>query len=195
MTVRLVRQAASLLLAYPDADWPATLDLVASSLAGARGQAAAALARFCADVADVPPLELGARYVATFDRDRRRTLHLTYYTDGDTRARGARLAEMKALYRLHGWNHEDGELPDFLPVMLEFAARVPDPGTELLTAHRAGLELLRLALRDAGSAYEAVIGAVCSTLPGASPRDREAARALARSGPPTETVGVEGHRR
>ncbi|MFI0480673.1 nitrate reductase molybdenum cofactor assembly chaperone [Actinomadura sp. 9N215] len=192
MSVRLICQAASLLLTYPDERWPETLSLVAGSLAGAQGPQAATLRRFCEDVADVPPLRLGERYVATFDRSRRRTLYMTYYTDGDTRARGARLAELKALYRRNGFVlGDDGELPDFLPVMLEFAARVPDAGTPLLAGHRAGLDLLQLALDDFGSAYEAVPRAVCGVLPGSSPQDRRDARRLARTGPPAEAVGLE----
>ncbi|GAA4233056.1 nitrate reductase molybdenum cofactor assembly chaperone [Actinomadura meridiana] len=192
MTVRLVCQSASLLLTYPGEGWAETLSLVAGSLADSRETPARTLADFCADIAAVPALELGERYVATFDRSRRRTLFMTYYTDGDTRARGARLADMKALYRTHGWGlGDDGELPDFLPVMLEFAARVPAPGVALLTDHRPGLELLRLALEDAKSGYAAVLRALCAVLPGASPRDRKEARELARTGPPTETVGLE----
>ncbi|WUI01623.1 nitrate reductase molybdenum cofactor assembly chaperone [Spirillospora sp. NBC_00431] len=191
MTVRLICQAASLLLTYPDERWPETLSTVAGSLSDARGPHATALRRFCEDAADIPPLELGERYVATFDRSRRRTLHMTYYTDGDTRARGARLAELKALYRRHGYGlGDDGELPDFLPVMLEFAARVPDAGTPLLAAHRPGLDLLLLALEAWGGAYGNVLRAVCGVLPGSSVRDREEARRLARTGPPAETVGM-----
>lgn len=190
MNERIVYQSASLLLSYPDGDWPATLELVTGALAAVRGARARDLLRFCERVSAVPPLELGARYVETFDRDRRRTLHLTYYTDGDTRGRGARLAGLKAHYRRHGWSHDDAELPDFLPVMLEFAARSPGPGGALLAAHRPGLDLLCDALRDFGSDYETVVRAVCGVLPGPSARDRKAARDLARSGPPTESVGV-----
>ncbi|TDD98190.1 nitrate reductase molybdenum cofactor assembly chaperone [Actinomadura rubrisoli] len=195
MSDRLIWQSASLLLAYPGPDWPGTLALVADALAAPRNPAvrsspARALARFCAGASGIPVLEAQARYVETFDRDRRRTLHMTYYTDGDTRARGARLVAVKALYRRHGWEPAGAELPDFLPAMLEFAARCPRAGDELLRAHRPGLELLRLALHDIGDPYEPVVRAVCATLPGPRSRDRAAARALARTGPPTETVGA-----
>ncbi|MBI0320341.1 nitrate reductase molybdenum cofactor assembly chaperone, partial [Streptomyces javensis] len=149
--------------------------------------AAAPLLRFCATVDGVPLLDLAAAYVRTFDRSRRRALHLTYYTDGDTRRRGSTLAALKARYRAHGWAPPEDELPDHLPLMLEFAARCPDPGTRLLRDHRAALELLRMSLTDHGSPYADVLRAVCDTLPGPSPADRAAALALARGGPPTET--------
>ena len=61
----------------------------------------------------------------------------------------------------------------------------------LLQEHRAGVELLRLALRDARSPYADVVEAVCALLPGPSPHDRAAAQRLAQAGPPTETVGLE----
>ncbi|MGA4843684.1 nitrate reductase molybdenum cofactor assembly chaperone [Streptomyces sp. G45] len=187
---RLIHQASSLLLLHPDDDWPDRLRLVTDALAAAPGPAAAALLRFRADVDGLTPLELSARYVATFDRSRRRTLHLTYYTDGDTRRRGGSLLRWRRLYREHGWHPPDDELPDFLPLALEFAARCPEPGRRALQEHRAALELLRLALRDHGSPYAHVLDAVCRTLPGASPADRAAALRLARSGPPVESVGL-----
>jgi nitrate reductase assembly molybdenum cofactor insertion protein NarJ len=84
------------------------------------------------------------------------------------------------------------ELPDYLPVVLEYAATgdLAD-GLALLQEHRAGVELLRLALHDVGSPYASVVEAVCALLPGPSPEDEAAARRLARTGPPQESVGLE----
>ncbi|RBQ18844.1 nitrate reductase molybdenum cofactor assembly chaperone [Spongiactinospora rosea] len=189
MTAPAVHQAASLLLCYPGEGWERTRDLVAAALAPLPGEAAAALRRFCAAAARSSPLELGTRYVATFDRTRRRTLHMTYYIDGDTRRRGMSLARIKALYRAHGWRPEEAELPDFLPLMLEFAARCPDPGTALLHRHRAGLDLLGAALASYGSAYADVVLAVTETLGEPSAEQRRLAQAIAEEGPPAESVG------
>ena len=76
--------------------------------------------------------------------------------------------------------------------MAEFAATVDlAAGLELLQEHRAGLELLRLALLDAGTPYAAPVEAVCALLPGTSPADVAAAKALARTGPPREQVGLD----
>ncbi|MFF3618964.1 nitrate reductase molybdenum cofactor assembly chaperone [Streptomyces sp. NPDC002467] len=185
-----LHQAASLLLTHPDEDWQQRLDLVRGALDGLPGEEPALLRRFCEAVAGVPQLEMSARYVDTFDRSRRRTLHLTYYTDGDTRRRGEALVRWRRLYREHGWRERADELPDFLPLALEFAARSPGPGRAALQEHRAALELLRMALIDHHSPYADVLEAVCLTLPGPSPADRAAALHLMRSGPPTETVGL-----
>ncbi len=128
--------------------------------------------------------------MTTFDRSRRRTLHLSYYTDGDTRRRGATLAAWKARYRAHGWECPPDELPDHLPLVLEFAAHCPGPGTELLCEHRAGLHLLHCALIKHTSPYAHVLEAILATLPQPTHDDRAAARSLATAGPPTESVGL-----
>ncbi|POX37277.1 nitrate reductase molybdenum cofactor assembly chaperone [Streptomyces sp. Ru73] len=191
MTRPVVHQAASLLLAYPDDDWPQRLETVRSAVAALPGPEIGLLLRFCRSVRDVPALTLAARYVATFDRSRRRSLYLTYYTDGDTRRRGASLARLKARYRAHGWQPAEDELPDFLPLMLEFAARNAEDGTALLVAHRPAIEVLGFALEAHRSPYTDIVRAVCRTLPGNAPASREEAVSLARTGPPAETVGLD----
>jgi nitrate reductase assembly molybdenum cofactor insertion protein NarJ len=130
--------------------------------------------------------------IATFDRRRRCCLYLTWWTDGETRRRGQSLAMLKERYRRGGLELRGSELPDYLPVVLEYAATgdLAD-GVALLQEHRAGVELLRLALEEARSPYAGVVDSVCSLLPGPSPADRAAAERLARTGPPQETVGRE----
>ncbi|MEV5508117.1 nitrate reductase molybdenum cofactor assembly chaperone [Streptomyces orinoci] len=185
-----IHQAASLLLAYPDTDWPERLQLIQDALRSVPGESGQLLTAFCREAAAVPALELQARYVTTFDRSRRRSLHLTYYTDGDTRRRGASLVRLRSLMRAHGWQPAEGELPDFLPALLEFAARCPEAGRQSLTGHHAALVLLHEALEKHHSPYAAVVRAVLLTLPAPSPADRRHARQLARTGPPAETVGL-----
>jgi nitrate reductase delta subunit len=162
---RAVHQAAALLLGYPDRDWPGRRAQVAEAIGHLPGRAPELLLGFCRWAAGVPVLDLAARYVTTFDRSRRRTLHLTHYTDGDTRRRGASLAALKARYRQHGWEPDGGELPDHLPALLEFAARCPAPGTALLHEHRPALDLLARGLAAHGSPYVDVVDAVRASLP------------------------------
>ena len=191
---RVVRQVASVCLGYPDDDMLGRLPLVRSLLAAVpASEPVTLLSGFVAHAESTAPPELQRQYVALFDFDRKHALHLSYWTDGDTRRRGTVLATFKQQYRASGWLVDTGgELPDHLPMVLEFAALVdPDAGRDLLVRYRAGLELLRLALIESRTPYADVLVAVCATLPGASPRDRAAARALAAAGPPTETVGLE----
>ncbi|MBY8343008.1 nitrate reductase molybdenum cofactor assembly chaperone [Streptomyces spinosirectus] len=161
---RAVHQAASLLLSYPDQSWPARRDTVSASIGALPGPGIEELLRFCRRTAEIPLLDLAAQYVATFDRSGRRTLHLTHYTDGDTRRRGASLAALKARYRQYGWEPCDGELPDHLPAVLEFAARCPSAGRAVLHEHRGALTLLAAGLAAHGSPYLDVIRAVRATL-------------------------------
>ncbi|MFJ9038316.1 nitrate reductase molybdenum cofactor assembly chaperone [Streptomyces sp. NPDC102406] len=176
----LLHQAAALCLTYPDEDLYERLPLVRA--------AAPRLASFV-DHAEATPLsELAAHYVQVFDFKNRHSLYLTWWRDGDTRRRGMSLVRMKEVYREHGLEFTGEELPDFLPAVLEFSAQA---GPFLLTEHRSGLELLRLALTEHGTPYARVLDAVCASLPGPSPKDRAEALALARSGPPREEVGLE----
>ncbi|WP_043630715.1 nitrate reductase molybdenum cofactor assembly chaperone [Nonomuraea candida] len=182
MTPAVLWQAAAHLLAYPDERFWRRLPLIEEAAAPHFGA-------FLARAAALGPGELAAHYVETFDLQRRCCLYLTYYTDGDTRRRGESLAALKARYRAAGWELLEDELPDFLPVLLEFAALDP-AGVALLREHRAGLELLRAALAERGSPYADVVGAVCDGLPPATAADRDRAARLAAAGPPAESVGV-----
>lgn len=146
-------------------------------------------------MAGTPATELAAQYVETFDLRRRCSLYLTYYAYGDTRRRGVALVEFKQAYRKAGLETASDELPDHLAVVLEFAS-VPDQaareaGLRLLLAHRAGLELLRLALTDAGSPWAGAVTAVCATLPPLDGDERTAVARLAAEGPPGEEVGLD----
>lgn len=115
-----------------------------------------------------------AEYVQEYDLSRRHAFHLSYWTEGDTRRRGEALARFKQMYRDSGMvTTLHGELPDYLPMVLEFTALVDArAGRAALQAYRPSLELLRLALRDDKLPYYELIEAVCQTLPGVSPKPR-----------------------
>jgi len=83
-----------------------------------------------------------------------------------------------------------GELPDYLPMVLDFAGSHPR-GEKLLRAHRADLELLLRALRDVPSPYAHVVEAVCARLPALRRPDEALVRRFWDSGPPAEEVGLE----
>ncbi|MEV6275275.1 nitrate reductase molybdenum cofactor assembly chaperone [Nocardia sp. NPDC051832] len=191
--VAIIYRVAAACLAYPDAEFHADIPRFDAALARLRHATAPILREFLSTTAELSPDQRTAAYVETFDFTNRHSLYLTWWSDGDTRNRGAALVRFKDRYRAHGFDFDDGELPDFLPAVLEFSA-LARTGAVLLE-HRPALELLRIALGDKGNDYAAVLTAVCATLPGSSPKDRAAARAMARLGPPRETVGLEpyGH--
>jgi nitrate reductase delta subunit len=183
----------SLLLCYPDDELLAARDELTAAAAEATPDAAAeALQRFVAWWGGQEPLVLQQHYVETFDLDKRCGLYLTFYGEGDKRARGSALLRLKRLYRAAGLPLEGTELPDFLPAMLEFAADAPDRmGPVVLREHGAALELLRSSLHDCGTPYAAVLDAVCAAVGEPSAADRARAVKLAAAGPPSELVGLE----
>lgn len=188
----LTHRITSVLLRYPDDQVFAHLATVRAALpaitdAGARRS----LAGFTEWLAGRTPTEAAQHYVATFDHTRRRGLYLTYYRHGDTRARGMALLALKHTYREAGYPPPDDELPDFLPLMLEFAATAPEPGRQVLVRCQAGLELLTDAVRGVDSPYAAPLDVIRTGLPELGPRHRRELRALADAGPPVEEVGLE----
>jgi nitrate reductase delta subunit len=136
------------------------------------------------------PDTVARHYVETFDLRRRCALYLTYYRYGDTRKRGMAMVAFKAAYRAAGLSPRDDELPDYLPMVLDFAGSHPR-GEKLLRAHRADLELLLRALRDVPSPYAHVVEAVCARLPALRRPDEALVRRFWESGPPAEEVGLE----
>jgi nitrate reductase delta subunit len=181
-------QAAALALEYPDEAWRENLPLLRSF---AEAVPALALGRFVAWASATSVDDMTRGYVETFDLRRRCCPYLTYYSFGDTRKRGMALLQFSSAYRAAGFAVCSGELPDHLGVVCEFTARRPAAGASLFSRHRAGLELLHLALTDASSPYAYVTATIRELLPEPAPRDLDRALELARTGPPAEEVGLE----
>lgn len=189
---RVVRRIAALLLDYPGTDTLTLLDQLSAAVAELPEPVRVHLSEFLDHLRTTPQLDLAAHYVETFDMRRRASLHLTFYAYGDTRKRGMALLRFKHAYRHAGVELDDTELPDHLPVLLEFAATVdPVGGERLLGEHVPVIELLRLSLSDAGSPYARVLAAVLATLAPPTTADRRKIAELAAQGPPEEEVGLE----
>ena len=187
----IVWQSVSLLLDYPDEDLLARVDLLRSASEALPVAIGDSLRTFLVHLESTPLPRLQADYVATFDTRRRCNRFLTYFAHGDTRKRGMALLRFKQTYLRAGFELDDAELPDHLCVVLEFAATGDQVlGRDLMLDHRAGLELLRLSLRDMGSPWAGLVDAVTSTLPPLRGDELDAVRRLAAEGPPEEEVGL-----
>ena len=193
-----VMRAASLALGYPDSEWRQSLPLLHAAADAIPGPPGGHLRSFLRIAAACDAGDLQQAYVDTFDLRRRCCPYLTYYSHGDTRKRGMALLRFTAAYRAAGFELVQGagevgggELPDHIAVLCEFSAAEPDRGRALFRQHRAGVELLRTALDEAGSPWLHVVDAIRAVLPGAAPRDLRRAMHLARTGPPAEEVGLE----
>ncbi|HEX6873479.1 MAG TPA: nitrate reductase molybdenum cofactor assembly chaperone [Micromonosporaceae bacterium] len=184
-------RAASLLLRYPDEEVLSALGVLTDALAGLPPEVAEPLRRTAAHRSTVAPATLAAEYVQLFDFRRRCCLYLTYYTCGDTRQRGEALVRFAEAFRLAGYRVADGELPDYLPAVLDLAAAEGELGWRLLRDNRVGLDLLVQALAAEQSPYRHAVEAVRAMLPPPDPADLAAAARLVRTGPPVEQVGLE----
>jgi nitrate reductase delta subunit len=124
----LTLRALSCLLLYPDAGVRAALPEVADALSAdtslRRGRRDA-LVRLATELAAGDAFEVEARYVDTFDRSRRASLYLFEHVHGDSRERGPAMIDLLQTYASAGLHLPAGELPDYLPVVLEFASTQP----------------------------------------------------------------------
>ncbi|MGY1946818.1 nitrate reductase molybdenum cofactor assembly chaperone [Nocardia asiatica] len=187
----LAWQAQSLLMSYPDRQLTGRLPLLREVSATLPSALGTPIRAFLDHAETTDPVDLAADYVATFDHHKRFSPYLTYFSHGDTRKRGVALLRFKHIYRAAGLVMRDDELPDHLAVVLEFAATADaEAGARLLIEHRAGVELLRLGLREAGSAWAPVLDSVSATLPALGRNERDAVAQLAAQGPPEEEVGL-----
>jgi nitrate reductase delta subunit len=184
-------QSASLLLDYPDESLIGQLALIRRALPALTADVAGPLGATVRHLSDGTLQELQAQYVETFDSRRRHNLYLTYFAHGDTRRRGVALLRFRQTYLRSGFVLDDSELPDHLCVVLEYAATVDRTlGYRLILDHRAGLELLRIALTEADSPWAGAVQAVTSTLPPLRGDEHDAIARLAAEGPPREEVGL-----
>jgi nitrate reductase delta subunit len=185
-------QAASLLLGYPDGFLYDRLPLLRAAAGCLPEAAGAPLLRMVEHLQTTGQGQAERDYVDLFDLRRRNCLYLTYYAFGDTRKRGMALLRFTHAYKAAGFALVGDELPDHLSVVCEFAASGDmTSALDLLAQHRAGVELIRLALSESASPYVDVLDVVRAVLPGPAPRDLDRARELARAGPPAEEVGLE----
>ncbi|MDO5735402.1 MAG: nitrate reductase molybdenum cofactor assembly chaperone [Propionibacteriaceae bacterium] len=192
MTQRaVIYQAANLLLCYPTNELVARVDLLREALSGT--DLAHHFEPWLSRLEMTPLAELQSDYVQEFDLSRRHSLHLSYWSAGDTRRRGMELLGFKDTFRASGVDlTKGGELPDFLPAILEFAACIDaEAGYAMLQRHRAEIEMLRISVSDDDLPQAGVLTAVCATLPGASPVTRDDARAMLQSTETPETVGLQ----
>jgi len=102
-----------------------------------------------------------AAYVETFDRGRATSLHMFEHVHGDSRERGPALVDLAKTYEAGGMFFDASELPDYLPVVLEFCSTQPPTVARDFLAEMAHiLNAIHSALIKRDSAYAAAIGAV-----------------------------------
>jgi nitrate reductase delta subunit len=157
-------RALAWLLRYPDAELRSAAGALGAALHDEGALAAGRLAELDALVrrlAAAPGLRVEAEYVELFDRGRRTALHLFEHVHGDSRDRGPAMVDLAQTYDRAGLQLVPGELPDYLPVVLEFAStQPPAQAREFLRETAHIVQVIFSALLERQSPYASVLAAV-----------------------------------
>ena len=152
------------LLSYPDAGMrgylPEMREILRSecALSGARQ---AELDSLIESLASADPLEVEADYVELFDRGRGTSLHLFEHVHGDSRDRGPAMIDLAQTYEKTGLYLAPGELPDYLPAVLEFVSTQPPREARAFLGEMAHIfSAIFSALQERESPYASVLGAL-----------------------------------
>lgn len=157
-------KALSLILSYPTRELQAAMAEIGGVLAADRRLTAAArrdLRPLVESLRDDDLYDLEERFVMLFDRSRTLSLNLFEHVHGESRDRGGAMVSLVETYRAGGYDPATSELPDHLPVLLEFLATRPaEEARETLADAAHILEALRERLARRGSAYAAAFAAL-----------------------------------
>jgi nitrate reductase delta subunit len=158
--MKLTLKILSALLSYPTAELQSAVPAMRAAL-DAEGRLPRhnrdRLDRLLDDLATHDLYDLQERYVLLFDRTRSLSLHLFEHVHGESRDRGQAMVDLKALYERHGLFMSASELPDHLPLFLEFLSQIPEAEARDLieeTAHI--LEAIRQRLKKRKVPYSSV---------------------------------------
>jgi nitrate reductase molybdenum cofactor assembly chaperone NarJ/NarW len=152
------------LLSYPDGKMRGHLNEMREIM---RGESALTDARraevdaLIGSLAAADPLEVEADYVELFDRGRGTSLHLFEHVHGDSRDRGPAMIDLAQTYEQAGLYLAPGELPDYLPAVLEFVSTQPAREAAAFLSEMAHIfTAIFSALRGRASPYASVLGAL-----------------------------------
>lgn len=145
----------SILLRYPDEELVQSVpDLRAHPAFLACGAGGAGCQSLLRHLEGTPLIALQEEYVRTFDLQPSTSLNLTFHECGDGKVRGAALVELGQLYRSAGYEPSTRELPDFLPLVLEFVSVSPmETALQVLKRYRNLIAGLARRLHEKGSPY------------------------------------------
>lgn len=177
--VNLTLKALCALISYPEREIKEASEEIRRAIrneAAVPPSALRALERLIDELRDQDLYELQERYVFLFDRTRSLSLHLFEHVHGESRARGQAMIDLRTLYEEAGLDAVAGELPDYLPMFLEFLSfRPADEARALLGEPLGVIVALKERLMKRGSSYAAVFRAL-EALAAGEPPARELAQ-------------------
>jgi nitrate reductase delta subunit len=157
-------KAIGALLDYPTPDLQAAADEIEQALAEERALPAAELEGVRAFIerlrrSDI--MDLQEYWIGLFDRSKRLALHLYEHSYGESRDRGQAMVNLALTYRMNGFELNASEMPDYLPLFLEFLSVVPEVhARRYLTDAIEIIEALRIRLEERDSTYAALLNAL-----------------------------------
>ncbi|QQM31100.1 nitrate reductase molybdenum cofactor assembly chaperone [Martelella lutilitoris] len=161
--MNIALKITSLLLSYPERELLDDLPELKAALASSAAPEAVAVAlgRLIDDLAGRDLYEAQERYVHLFDRTRALSLHLFEHVHGESRDRGQAMVDLMALYEAGGFEIDAKELPDYLPLFLEFLSTRPSAEAEDLLGQTAHItEAIGERLRKRESVYASAFAAL-----------------------------------
>jgi len=157
-------KALGALLDYPTAELQHAADEIEQALREERALPQAELddvAAFLDRLRRTDLMDLQEKWVGMFERSKRLALHLYEHSHGESRDRGQAMVNLALTYRMNGFELAASEMPDYLPLFLEFLSVIPDaPARRYLTEAIDIIEALRIRLEERDSPYAALLAAL-----------------------------------
>ncbi|MDZ7582189.1 MAG: nitrate reductase molybdenum cofactor assembly chaperone [Deltaproteobacteria bacterium] len=156
----------SALLQYPDHDLLSQIEMIETAIEDMSSEEMKkCIEGFLLYLKSHTPIHLQEGYTAAFDMNPSTTLNLTYQLFGDNEKRAAMLARLQQSYQDAGYDRTTGELPDYLPMMLEFLSVCPESeDTGLIWECLRGLEDVVDRLRQTAPPYAALLQPLVSVV-------------------------------
>lgn len=153
-------KALSAILSYPSAELAAAIPEIRMVL-GSEGVLTPAQERMLepllASLSSQDLYDLQERYIQLFDRTRSLSLHLFEHVHGESRDRGQAMVDLKSVYEANGFELDSAELPDFIPLFLEYGSLLPEAEARQMLAEPSHvLAALGERLRRKDSLYAAI---------------------------------------
>ena len=191
--MRMTLRALAALLGYPSAELQEHIGEIEETLQG-EGQLPRAdrrrLDALLQSFRDEELLDLQSAYSELFDRSRSLSLHLFEHVHGDSRERGQAMIDLGEQYVASGFFLDSSELPDFVPVFLEYASCLPmDEAKEMIGQPAHVFAALAERLDKRGSPYAAIFHGLVS-LAGYKP-DAEAVAGVDQNTPAIDPQDVD----
>lgn len=157
-------KAIGALLDYPTSELQGAADEIEQALTEERALPAAELDGVRAMIDRIRRddiMDLQEYWIGLFDRSKRLALHLYEHSYGESRDRGQAMVNLALTYRMNGLELAASEMPDYLPLFLEFLSVIPEVhARRYLTDALEIIEALRIRLEERDSTYAALLGAL-----------------------------------